>query len=124
MALPLVGPSWWLVLVVSRGGGAAVTAVLGRDPGGEQAVGMVREVVADQGVEQLRVVVEVGRGEGDELPVPGDDGTAPRPGEVRPRFVGHESGCYQEPGGVVPLRAIEDLCRRRVVAADQSPEKD
>jgi hypothetical protein len=44
--------------------------VLGRDPGGQQALRIVGQVVADERVEQL-VVVQVGRGDGDELAIPG-----------------------------------------------------
>ena len=85
---------------------------------------MVREVVAGQGVEQVRVVVEVGGGERDELPVPGRRCAVPGPGQVRLRLGGHECCRHQQPGGVAGLGQIEDRGRRRVVAADQLAEQD
>ena len=48
--------------------------VLGGDPGGQDVVGMVGEVIADQCVEQVVVAVEVGRCHRDELAIPGRDG--------------------------------------------------
>ena len=39
-------------------------------------------------------------------------------------LVGHEGRRHEQPGGVVGLGSIEDLGRRRVVAADQPAEQD
>ena len=41
----------------------------GGDPGRQYVVGVIGEVVADEGVEQVMVAVEVRGGDGDELPV-------------------------------------------------------
>ena len=43
---------------------------------------MVGEVLTGHGVEQLCIVVEVGGGQGDELPVPGGCGSVFGPGDV------------------------------------------
>src|ERR1700752_2174113 len=53
---------------------------LGGDPGGQDVVGVVGQVVADQGVEQGGAIVHVGGGKGDELPVPCGDGVRRCPG--------------------------------------------
>src|SRR4029453_7175614 len=48
--------------------------VLGGDPGGEDAVGVVGQVVADQGVEEVLVVGKVRGGDGHQLAVAGRGG--------------------------------------------------
>ena len=53
----------------------------GGDPGREDVVGVVGQVVADQGVEQVGVVVQVRGGNRDELSVPGRGGVLRCPGE-------------------------------------------
>src|SRR3954447_6778846 len=117
MVSPLVGSTSGLV---PRG--LAGAAVLGCDPGGEDAVGVVGKVVAGQGVQQVRVVVEMGTGEGDELPVRGGDGVVHGADEVRLRGFGHQRSRHKKAGGVVAPGAVEDLGRRRGVAADQTAE--
>ena len=52
---------------------------------------MVREVVAGQGVEQVRVVVQVGGGERNKLPVPGRRCAVRGPGQVRLRLGGADT---------------------------------
>ena len=46
------------------------------------------------------------------------------PGKEPTGFVGDEGRRYEQPGGVVALGPLEDLRRRRVVAADQPAEQD
>ena len=60
----------WSLLGVGAGG----AGVLGGDPGSQEAVRVVDEVVADEGVEQVGVPGEVGTRDGDELAVPGGPG--------------------------------------------------
>ncbi len=82
--------------VAGRGGAAVVdvmsllslvdrvvgSVALAGDPGRQQVVGVVGEVVADEAVEQVGVPREVGVGEGDELPVAGGVGRSARADEV------------------------------------------
>ena len=69
LVVPLVGPV------------GSMCRALGGDPGREDVVGVVGQVVADQGVEQVGVVVEVSGGNRDQLSVPGRGGVLRCPGE-------------------------------------------
>jgi hypothetical protein len=99
---------------------------LGCDPRGEDVVGVVGQVVADQGVEQVGVVVQERRGDGDELPIPGRDGVLGCPGE-KPRrlggLVGDQRSSHQQRWGVVRPRPIKDLAGGRGISADQPEEQ-
>ncbi len=100
--VPLVGP------VRLVGSWLAGSGVLSCDPGGEDVVGMVGEVVADQGVEQVGVVVQVSGGKGDELPIPGRGGARCGPGEEPSRLAGSSAtsaAATSSAGGVVRLCA-------------------
>jgi len=55
-------------------GGRAGWTVLTGDPGGQDAVRVIGQVVPDQGVEQVIVGTEVGDGNRDELTVAGRSG--------------------------------------------------
>ena len=60
------------------GVGAAVTG--GRDPGDEDVVGMVDEVVAGEGVDEVALAAQVRGGDGHELAVAGRRRHSPGPG--------------------------------------------
>jgi hypothetical protein len=51
-----------------------VVEVVRRDPGSEEAVGMVDEVVSDEHGEALAIAVEVGRSDRDQLAISGRGG--------------------------------------------------
>ena len=121
--------SSFLSLVQIRAGwlGRVGVGALGGDPGGEDVVGVVGQVVADQGVEQVGVVVEVGGGDARRAAGPGCRGGVPRPGRGTrgsAGSVGDERGRHEQRGGVVRLGQVEDLAGGRVVAADQPAEQD
>jgi hypothetical protein len=98
--------------------------VLGGDPGGEDVVGVVREVVADQSIEQICVVVEVSGGDRDELAVPGGGGVLGSPGKKPGGFVGHQSRGHEQAGRVVRAGSFEDLGRGCLVATDQPAKQN
>jgi hypothetical protein len=69
-----------------------------RQPGRQQAVRVVGEVVGDQCVEQVVVAVEQGGGEGDQLPVP--SGTGAPGGARQRRGVTGQDGRHHQLGDV------------------------
>jgi hypothetical protein len=88
---------------------------------------VVGQVVANQGVEQVGVVVQVSGGNRDELSIPSRGGVLRCPGEETrslSRLLGDESGSHEQPRRFVRARPVEDLARGRGVAADQPTEQD
>src|SRR4051795_7247632 len=120
----VVGISLFLSSVRSVG-----VRALGGDPSRQDVVGVVGQVVADQGVEKVGVVVEVSSRQRDELSIPGRGGVLRCPGqEPRSRFTGlpaHQCSGDEQRGRVVRAgRAVEDLAGGRGVATDQPEEQD
>jgi hypothetical protein len=88
---------------------------------------MVGEVVSDQSVEQVCVVGQVSRGDGDQLSVPGRGGMCRSPGEEAGRFsglLGHQRRCDQERRRLACAGELEDLTGGCGVTADQPEEQD
>src|SRR3954469_19983784 len=118
-----VGISLFLSSVRSVG-----VRALGGDPSRQDVVGVVGQVVADEGVEKVGVVVEVSSRQRDELSIPGRGGVLRCPGqEPRSRLTGlpaHQSGGDEQRGRVVRAGAVEDLAGGRGVATDQPEKQD
>ena len=83
-----------------RGGVGSRWGSLAGDPGREEVVGVVGEVVAHQRVEEVGVAAQVGVGEDDELSVPGGHGAW---SAARTRYVGSVG---QQGGGDEQRRAM------------------
>ena len=69
-----VNQRWWCLVTVvvwfmTGPSGLAVVGGVGADPGGQDAVGMVDEVVAGEGVDTVGVAGDVGDGDRDDLAV-------------------------------------------------------
>jgi hypothetical protein len=96
---------------------------LAGDPRRQQVVGVVREVVADQDVEQVGVALQVGLGQDHELALAGADGQLDGAGEVAGVAGEHRRG--HEDGRRVRRRSQgEDLGRGTRVTADEAVEED
>ena len=87
---------------------------------------MVGQVVADQGVEQVGVVVQVGGGDRDQLPVPGRGGVRRRAA----RKPAASAGCWvtsaaatSKAGESFVLGPLEDFAGGRGIAADQPAQQ-
>jgi hypothetical protein len=95
---------------------------LAGDPRRQQVIWVVREVVADQHVEQGGVALQMGLGEHHELPLTGAGGQVGRTGEVASVAGEHRRG--DEDGRRVRRRGKgEDLARGARVAADEAEEE-
>jgi hypothetical protein len=105
------------------GNGFLWGAVQRGDPGREDVVGMVGEVIANKRVEQVLVVVEVSGGDGDELTVAGREGGVTRPGEKVGGLVGKECRGHEQPRRSVRRDPVENLGAGRRVAADQPADE-
>ena len=101
---------------------------LGGDPGREDVVGVVGQVVADEGVEQVGVVVEVSSRNGDELAIPGRGGVLRCPGQEPEQARRAARSPAQRRRAAPASRScsaqLEDLAGGRGVATDQPEEQD
>lgn len=83
---------------------------------------MLREVVADEHVEQIGVPAEVRHSQGDQLAVPGHGGVGGGSAEVF-RFSGQQGGGYEQRWRSGLSGTLEDFGRCVGVATDQAVEK-
>ena len=108
------------VSLVGLGSCRTVLAMAGgRDPRDEDAVGVVREVVAGEGVDELAVVDEVSRRDGDELAVARRDGELPGAHHEVAAVGGEERGGDQDHRVVAGARLLHDPGDRGRVADDE-----
>jgi hypothetical protein len=92
------------------------------DPGGQKVVGVFREVVADEDVEQVEVAAHVGLGEHDQLTFAGADSEAHGAREVLD-VAGEHRGGDEDGGGARAVDACEHLRGRVGVATDEAVEE-
>ena len=97
--------------------------VLGGDPGREDVVGMVGQVISDEGVEQLGVVREMGGGKSHELTGPGRRCVRRGLGEECVGLVADDCGGDEQQGGPGRLGPFQDVRGGRGVVADQPADQ-
>jgi hypothetical protein len=94
-----------------------------RDPGSEQVVGVLGQVVADQDVEQIGVAAQMRIGQGDQLTLAGRDRERHRP--VQRAVVSGDECCGDEERGRVRGRGQgQYLLDGAGVAADETVEEE
>lgn len=96
---------------------------LAGDPRGQQVVGVVREVVADQDVEQAGITLQMGLRERHELTLAGSRGQFVGAGE-RPGVTGEHRRGDEDGRGVRRRGQGEDLAGGAGVPADEAVEEE